>query len=400
MSFFQADGIGSILSTILFIAFFIFYPRLYIAQMVWKLESDMEKLQAYAVKSEEAVLKKVSNKPDKKLKEAVSNFMNFFVSTPVDIDPYGIVRKLEHIMNESERRFNYFVEQIAPKMGNVEKSNLKFGLFGALGVNQIYKVIRHYVLTIKKTNNLQLAMILQMSMPMLMKIAKANVKATRAFLNGIPIGDAIGPMVASSFKTKDGDEIAREIVVSKERVAGKDIFVMKSKGPQAALGKVGHAVEALHKKYKIDHIITVDAAAKLEGEETGSLAEGVGIMMGGIGVERSQIEDVAVKYDIPVDGIVIKMSPMEASVPMPKKVYDALPHATEKVATLVKGTKSKKILLLGVGNTCGIGNQKTSLKGVDGKLKPFWRKQAENEKKAKEKKFKWFRQDDNGNDDE
>ena len=194
MALFATD-LGSILSTVLFIVFFIFYPKLYIAQMVWKLEADMEKLDMYAAKTKEAVLKKISKNPDKKLKEAVNNFMNFFVSTPVELDPYGIVRKIEHVMNESERRFNYFVDQVAPKMNPIDKANLKFGLLGALGVNQIYKVIRHYVLTIKKSNNLQLAMILQMSMPMLMKIAKANVKATKAFLNGVPIGDAIGAMV-------------------------------------------------------------------------------------------------------------------------------------------------------------------------------------------------------------
>src|SRR3989338_8423820 len=133
MALFATD-LGSILSTVLFIVFFIFYPKLYIAQMVWKLEADMEKLDMYAVKTKEAVLKKISPNPDKKVKEAVSNFMDFFVSTPVELDPYGIVRKLEHVMNESERRFNYFVDQVAPKMSAVQKANLKFGLLGALGV--------------------------------------------------------------------------------------------------------------------------------------------------------------------------------------------------------------------------------------------------------------------------
>jgi len=79
--------------------------------------------------------------------------MNFFISPPVDIDPYGIMKKIEHIMNESERRFTYFVDQVAPEMSKEERANLRFALIGAIGVNQIYKIVRHLLITIKKTNN-------------------------------------------------------------------------------------------------------------------------------------------------------------------------------------------------------------------------------------------------------
>jgi hypothetical protein len=385
-------GDSGIWSTLLFFAFIIFYPKLMILQMTWKLESDLRELEGYKNKAEQAVLKKIGPM-DKKKKEAVENFMNFFVSTPVDIDPAGILRKLEHLMNESERRFEYFVERVAPSNYTEEqKANLRFGLVGALGVTQIYKILRHYVLTIKKTNNLQLAMILQMTMPMLMKMAKANVKATQAFVNGVPIGDAIGPMVAAHFKTKKGTEIAKDVVLSEEKVGGKKVYVMKATGPKSALGKLGKAVEAAHKKYKIDHVITVDAAGKMEGEETGSVAEGVGVMMGGIGVEKSQIEAVVVDNDLPIDGVVIKMSPTEASIPLNKKVYNALPEAVARVENLVKETKSKKVLIIGVGNTCGVGDVKESLKSIAPKLEPMWKK---HEEKMKGKKKE---QDDEGDD--
>ena len=54
---------------------------------------------------------------------------------------------------------------------------------------------------------------------------------------------------------------------------------------------------------KIAKIITIDAAAKLEGERTGTIAEGVGVALGGIGVDRTYIENVAVKRKIPLDSI-------------------------------------------------------------------------------------------------
>jgi len=359
-------------------------------QMTYKLEGDLKELDGYRKASEEYVLKKISDKPDAKQKNAVKNFMDFFIAPPVDLDPYGIVHKIEHIMDQSERRFSYFVESVAPKMNAVDKANLKFAIIGAMGVNQIYKVIRHYIIMTRKTNNLQYAMMLQMIMPMIMKVAKANTKATKAFADGIPIGDAIGPMVAASLKTKEGDEVAKEVVVSKESLAGSTVYVLKAKGPGSALGKLGKAVEALHKNEKIDHIITIDAAGKLEGEETGSIAEGVGVMMGGVGVERSQIEEVAVKYDIPTDGIAVKMSPDEASIPLKKEVFDAQEGVTKILERLVGETKKKHILIIGVGNTCGVGNTKASLKDLDEKLKPIWKAQKKEEEEEKKKEKGWF----------
>ncbi len=383
-------GDGGILSFLLLMLFFFIYPRLMVLQMTWKLESQLKELEEYAIKTQNIVAKRINKAPDKKLKKQVSNFMNFFISTPVDVDPYGILPKIEHIMKQSERRFDYFVNSVAPKMTIVEKANLKFGIIGALGVNQIYKVVRHFVITIKKTSNLQLAMILQMSMPMLMKLAKANVKATQAFLHGIPIGDAIGPIVAAGYKTKEGSEIAKDVLLSEEKISGKKVFVMKSKGPGGALGELGHAVERIHKKNKIDYIITIDAAGKLEGETTGDVAEGVGVMMGGIGVERSQIENVAVKHDIPMDGIAIKMSPNEASIPLRKDIYKSISKANSVLERLVKESKAKKILVIGVGNTCGIGNTKKSLAGLEKKLAPIWKKQKKEDDEEKKKEKKWF----------
>ncbi len=381
--------IGTITS-IIFLLFIVFYQKIMIMQTLWKAEKDLKTLDEYTKKAEGYVLHNISKKPDKKLKNEISNFMNFFISTPVDVDPYGILNKIEHVMNESERRFSYFVDSIAPSHGKTEKANLKFGLIGALGVYQIYKIVRHLIITIKKTNNLQMVLVLQMYMPLLLKMAKGNVKATHAFIKGIPIGDAVGPMIAASFKTKEGEEIAKDVLVSEETIEGKTVFVMKAKGPGASLGKLGKAVEALREREDINHIITIDAAGKLEGEVTGSIAEGVGVMMGGVGVERSKIEEVALKHDLPLDGVAIKMGIMEASAPLHEKVFKSQDKARDVAKRLIKETKSEKILLLGVGNSCGIGNTKSSLTGLEGKLKPIWKKQKEEEKEEEKKERGWF----------
>ena len=365
-------------STLLFILFFFLYPKLYIMQMIWKLESDLKELEYYYLSSKKYVIDKLKDKSSK-TKKKISSFMEFVISFPVDIEPINLVNKIEHILNRYEYRFEYFVDRVYNTEDKEDKKNFKYALIGATGTYQLYKIIRHYILTIKKTNNLQLAMILQMSMPLILKLAKANMRATEAFSKQIPIGDSIGPAVAAQLKTKDGIEIAKGIVVSKEKVFNREVYVMKAKGPGAELGKIAEAVRKAVKKYKINHIITIDAAAKLEGEKTGSTAQGVGVMMGGIGVERHRIEELAVEHNIPLDGIIIKMSPEEASIHMKKQIWEARDKAILELEDLLNSLdKNKKVLIIGVGNTCGIGNKKKDLEEVDAKLKKIWAKLRRN----------------------
>ena len=391
LNFIGGDGgIMGTLTTIIFFLFLIYYQKILMLQTVWKAEKDLKVLEEYDKKAEGYIFKKLGKNATKKTKDSVRNFMDFFVSGPVDLDPYGIIGKIEHVMNRSEKRFQYFVDSIAPKATKEDKANIKFGIIGAIGVHQIYKIVRHLIISVKKNNNIQMVMLLQIYLPILSKMAKSQTKATKAFVEGVPIGDAIGPIVAASYMTKKATTPANDIVLTKEKIGKKDVFVMKADGPGSALGKIGVAVEATVKKEKIDHIITVDAAGKLEGEKTGSIAEGVGVAMGGIGVERSKIEEIAVKLDIPMDGIVIKMSPEEASIPIKKKVFNALDNARAVVERNVEESPSKKILLIGVGNTCGVGNSKKTLTGLEAKLKPIWASQKKEKEEEKKKQSGWF----------
>ncbi|MFC2143899.1 DUF1512 family protein [Candidatus Aenigmatarchaeota archaeon] len=148
----------------------------------------------------------------------------------------------------------------------------------------------------------------------------------------------------------------------------------------------GKAVEKVIKNNDIKRIITIDAAAKLEGEKTGSLAEGVGVAMGGPGVERSYIENIVVKKNIPLDSIIIKMGQEEAIMPMRKAIKDALPEVRKSIKRSLERTKrGDKIVIVGVGNTSGVGNSGKDIEKVS-----KWVDSYENKMKKmmKEKKKK------------
>ena len=100
-------------------------------------------------------------------------------------------------------------------------------------------------------------------------------------------------------------------------------------------------------------------------------------------VDRYEIEEVAVKKNIPLDAIGVKVSDEEALGPMKKEVIDAIPRATEVLRIAVKrASKREKILVIGVGNTCGVPNTSKNLPEVKKKLLKVLRK-IEEEKKGK-----------------
>ena len=60
-----------------------------------------------------------------------------------------------------------------------------------------------------------------------------------------------------------------------------------------------------------------------------------------------------------------------------------LPKKTKKDTKKPKrGKKKEKILIIGVGNTCGIGNSKKELVGLEKKLKSHREKTQEKKKKG------------------
>ena len=153
---------------------------------------------------------------------------------------------------------------------------------------------------------------------------------------------------------------------------------MKSKGPGARLGKYGDALETLAEDNDLEAIITVDAASKFESEETGTVNEGIGVMMGGPGVEKSKIEEVATEHDIPLEGVVIKQSAPEASKPMKKEIFNAWKPAMKK-AKVIASEYDGDVAVVGVGNTCGVGNTRKSTNGVHNKLRKYWKEYEEQE---------------------
>jgi hypothetical protein len=377
------NWISLLFSFVLFGVFFFFYPKMMLQQILMKLERIAEELETMAGESKKFMVGQISKAPDKKLKDSVANFFEFFIISPVSLDPYGVVKKLDMVIQNEKARFTYFVNQVAPGMDEEKKANTEMGLAGGIELHMIAKIVRHYVEFIKQTKSYQMALIIDMQMPLVERIAKSVSEGTRALARGEPVGDGLGPLVTAGLMDARAKEIEEDIVMSEVAIEGRKCFVMKAKGPGGRLGRPGKAVEKIVGSNKIARIITIDAAAKLEGEKTGSIAEGVGVAMGGPGVDRSYIEDVAVKHNIPLDSVIVKMRSEEAIVPMKKEIKDAVPAVIERIKESIRRTKKgDKIIIVGVGNTSGVGNDKKAAAAVKKWVDDYDRK-IKKEKKGK-----------------
>jgi len=233
-------------------------------------------------------------------------------------------------------------------------------LEAAMALNYIYKVIRHYFLLGKKTLSLYVIMQIQMILPLVMREAEAYASALKAFAYGQPIGDGVGALVAA--KLMHGyplRKVPKDCVVATVPIEGRTAYVIKAEGPGGNVGKPGDAIKTIieENEGKISNIIMIDAALKLEGEDVGEVAEGVGAAIGGPGVDQFKIEETILKYRIPINAVIIKEDIGDAVSPMRKEVFEAADKAIERIKQLIleRTKEGDKIIICGVGNTIGIG---------------------------------------------
>ncbi len=297
---------------------------------------------------------------DRLLENKVNELVETYVILPVDIDPYGIVKKIKHILRTSEKGLEERIAQIAPKATRVDIQNLSNIVELARALNIIYKVLNHYYLIARKFRSLWLLMQLSAQMPFVMEEVKAIEGALEAFKHNVPIGDSAGPLAASYLARKYAIgqtflEPVDNTIVYPLNFEGRKVYVIKAKGPGGSVGRVDEALQWVLEREKPTHIVTIDAALRYEGEESGTLAYGYGVAMGGIGAERFIIEELATKNNIPLYAVLIKMSEAEALSVMTEDIYRGVRRAVEVVENFVKSQPpGSVIVVIGVGNTVGV----------------------------------------------
>lgn len=356
------DWIFQVMFTLLFVVFVFYGQRIQMYIMVREVQNSLLRLKLLRDEGRKIAVNTIKDlgKPQTDPTERVDQFLEYITIPPENMDPAGVVWKLEHILDVRDERFKDEVKLMAPSADETNVNNLENTLEAAAALNIIYKVIRHYYILGKKTLSLYIIMQIQMILPLIMREAEAYASALKAFAYGQPIGDGAGALVAA--KLMQGHrkkKIEKDCVVAKVPIEGRTAYVIKAEGPGGNVGKPGEAIKRVIEENdgKIAAVIMIDAALKLEGEKPGEVAEGVGAAIGGPGTEQYKIEESISKNKIPVHAVVIKEDIGDAVSPLRKEVFDATEVALERVKRVIK-EKTKEgdtVIIAGIGNTIGVG---------------------------------------------
>ncbi len=355
----------------------------YIVQILWILffimiftgvnQRIQMKLWAYDIRNKLSVIQGYLENDKKRVEDVmrklgfrntaalINRYLNYFVIEPVSIEPTDIIRRLDNVLTTRERFFKDTLRNEMPGLGRYERSLIESSLEIVSVLNYIYKVIRHYLLLGEKHNNWILLMQLELVMPEVMRLVETYHKSLDSFINGKPIGDSAGPLLASrliSLGKKVRERVIEETLVAETWIDNRRVFIIKAEGPGSNVGKPGKVLSRLVEELNgnVDLVITVDAALKLEGEETGEIAEGAGAAIGDPGPEKIAIERAVTKHDIPLVAVVIKMGLAEALHTMRKEIYESVERAVDYVRRVIRERTGEKavVIVAGIGNSIGV----------------------------------------------
>ncbi|MFW9866941.1 MAG: DUF1512 family protein [Candidatus Thorarchaeota archaeon] len=369
----STDPLSLILNLMFFVLIFVsmFYGQ---KLQGWKasreIQTGLDKLKKWNDECKEILMNNFKEfadkkKPQKDLMLQLEDFLTFVTIPPVSLDPYGIVPKFDQIVDVRDYRFKEEVGMLAPKADNIQRYNLENLLEATMAIDFIYRLIRHYLILGKKSKSMILLLQISMQLGLIISMAKAYYHAAKAFAEGSPIGDGLGPLVVASFirdVTNDqveAIEVARDTIVQEVEFEGRNVYIVRAKGPGGSVGKPGKAIKYLIERDgdNISRIIMIDAGLKLTGDKTGSLTVGVGAAIGGIGIEKSYIEDSSSGKSIPIDALICKQSLEDAITTMKRPITQSVPKFVDniKMAIRKRTEQGTKVIIAGIGNTIGIG---------------------------------------------
>jgi len=372
----ETDPLGLIFSLLWFALIFVsmFYgTKIQAWRSAREIESGLEKLKKWNDECKQILVTSFKKYADKKETEKdlmlrIENFLTFIAITPVDLDPYGIIRKLGHIIDVRDDRFKEEIAMLAPNADPdmYEVQNLENTFEAAMAVNFVYRLVKHFLILGKKSKSYIILMQISMQMSIILALAKSYYHATKAFAEGSPIGDALGPLVVGSFVRdvtgSDGTEakeIAKDTIVQEVTFEDRTVYVIRAKGPGGTVGRPGTAIKKLIEEHgeSISRIIMIDAGLKFSGDKTGSIAIGVGAAIGGIGVEKFYIEESSSKKAIPIDALICRQSLENAITTMSRPITKSVYPIVEKIKMGIRKRTEKgaKVIVAGIGNTIGIG---------------------------------------------
>ena len=201
--------------------FMFFSQKIQVTLVLGKISKSLAKLRIMRDKAKDeavsAIIELGKSEGDPKLR--LEALLQFFAIQPNRMDPSGVVHRLEHLVDIADDRVKSEVKALAPSADETQVQNLQNLVEITRGINSLYRTVRHHYLTGKKGGSIYSMVQIQMELPLIMEEAEAYFSFIDAFKQGKPIGDGVGPLVASKLMADSAPhEVAREMVAAEVTV--------------------------------------------------------------------------------------------------------------------------------------------------------------------------------------
>jgi hypothetical protein len=111
----------------------------------------------------------------------IEDFLEYFTIMPIDMDPSGLMGKIDYLVNTNDERIRDEIKHILPSATPVQTTSAQNLLEVAAGLNMLHKIVRHFYILGKRTKSPFVVVQLQIIMPFLMQEAEAYINAIDAF---------------------------------------------------------------------------------------------------------------------------------------------------------------------------------------------------------------------------
>ena len=140
-----------------------------------EIKKDIDKLDEYTKTTKKDFLNYVKDNLTSKTDpvKRLDSFFDYFTIMPVDLDPNGIISKINHLIRSREDFIRLQINNMFSDLSSTELSKLQNLLEIITTLQLFYKHTRHLYLTAKKQKNFPLILPLQMMIPFIMEEAVA-----------------------------------------------------------------------------------------------------------------------------------------------------------------------------------------------------------------------------------
>nr|MDO8079848.1 DUF1512 family protein [Candidatus Freyarchaeota archaeon] len=354
----DGQGILAIVSFVIYFAFciFCFYQRdLMLYVELRKVRKRVKEVSGMIKETRSMVMSLFDDKlTEEERVGGYDNVMDYFVIAPIETDPSGVMSRLEYLLNTGDETLGKLVEPLSPDGDSERVENLKQMFREAITLNRIYKMLRELYLSSKKSRSLETVMQSTMNLSMLIRDARIRFKAVKAYVDPQPIGSGIAPLVASNLIDASPFEVKDGVVISERKYNGRDLIIIKPKGPGARMRNLGRVVETkIMEEKKVAGVVVITAQVKLEGEKSAVITPATGVAFISE-PDKYRLEELASQRKIPLISIIVKMSEEEYHTKMSDEIHDTVPKIIEKFKDVIGQLGKGKVIVVGSGNTMSI----------------------------------------------